>query len=240
MGNPYFQFKQFTLHQNEQVFKLSTDSVLLGAWVQAIDRPMRILDIGTGTGILALMMAQRFAQAEIEAVEMDDASVRCAAQNFERSPWNNRLHLHHLPLQTFAKHFSASPYDLIVCNPPYFQNQYLPKSHQKQQFKHTVSLSYEVLFYVVNTLLAHNGTFALVIPSEMYSVVVFNAQMQNLHLWRKLSIRVRPHQQAKRVVLQFSKSSDIKLEEADLVIYDQRQGTQYSADYIALTRDFYL
>ncbi|MEL6535781.1 MAG: methyltransferase [Bacteroidota bacterium] len=164
--NSYFQFKQFTVHQGQCAMKVTTDACVFGALVEAT-RPMRVLDIGTGTGLLALMVAQRFTEAHIDAVELDESSVLQARQNFQASPWADRLTVHQGSIQEFS---SAHPYDLVIANPPFFANQLLSQSIEKRNAWHQTTLTSGELAKAISVTLAPQGTaWVLLPPSETQS-----------------------------------------------------------------------
>jgi tRNA1Val (adenine37-N6)-methyltransferase len=157
----HFQFKQFTVSHARSTMKVGTDTVLLGAWVK-VDHAQAILDIGTGNGTIALMLGQRSSEtATIDAVEIEETDVMQAEENFQKSPWNGKIHLHHTSIQNF---FSKKKYDLIVSNPPYFNNSQPPPDERRLQARHTISLSYNDLLGATLRLLKDDGKFNVVLP----------------------------------------------------------------------------
>jgi len=235
VANSYFDFKQFRLTQNRQVFKLSTDSVLLGAWAKS-EKTTHILDIGTGTGILALMTAQRFPNAQIDAIDIDADAVQCATFNFEQSKWNDRLQIHHSSLHNFISK-ELSGYDLIISNPPYFQNQFVSPYEKKRRFKHTEELSYESLFFYADKFCSATGTFALILPADVDILPI--ALENHFFLCRKTVVFVRPQKLPKRILWQFSRK-DGSVDFSTITIHDLPTGTRYSDAYKQLTGTFYL
>lgn len=169
-----FRFKQFSIHQKHAAMKVGTDGALLGAW-SGEGSPKTILDIGTGTGIAALMLAQRFPDAVVSGIEIDDDAVKDARKNFEEAPFRHRMLLHHLALQDFS---SQHKFDLIVCNPPYFENSLRSASLQRDRARHNASLGLDELFQKAAKLLTEKGTFELVVPFEI-SVRIENLCRQN-------------------------------------------------------------
>ncbi|NJN77877.1 MAG: methyltransferase [Saprospiraceae bacterium] len=152
-----FRFKQFQIHQDKTAMKVGTDGVLLGAWADVLESES-ILDIGTGTGLIALIIAQRNQNAMVDAVEIDESSYEQAKQNFEESSWTKRLNIYQSSIQDYAKN-CGKQYDLIVSNPPYFVNSTKSKQEDKNQVRHTDSLSFEELIKSVNILLEISGRF---------------------------------------------------------------------------------
>ena len=228
-----FQFKQFNIAQDQCAMKVGTDGVLLGAWVKA-NNPTRILDIGTGTGLIALMLAQRFQKAAITALEIDASAAEQAAENFSQSPWGNRLNSQHIPLKEFK---SENGFDLIVSNPPYFENVSKATGSERTQARHTDSLSFEALIQHSSKHLADKGVLALVLPSESKEKVVQLALENGLHLHRICSVKGNGNTPVKRVLMQFSFQQQ-EVEESSLIIEKLRH--QYTAEYIQQCKDFYL
>jgi tRNA1Val (adenine37-N6)-methyltransferase len=157
-----FRFKQFSIHQKHAAMKVGTDGALLGAWAGE-GNPRSILDIGTGTGIAALMLAQRFPLALVNGIEIDDEAIKDAQKNFAEAPFADRMLLHHVALQEFS---SNQKFDLIVCNPPYFENSLRSASVQRDRARHNESLGLDELFQKATTLLHEEGTFELVVPFD--------------------------------------------------------------------------
>ena len=155
-----FKFKQFAVEQDDVAMKVGTDGVLLGAWANT-DNAKRILDIGTGTGVIALQMAQRNPVAQIHAVEIDETAAHRARANFDLSPWAERMNVEQTAVQEFSP---AEKFDLIVSNPPYFVDSLLPPDAKRSTARHTHDLSFEELDSAVCQLLADDGLFALILP----------------------------------------------------------------------------
>ena len=228
-----FHFKQFSIAQHKCAMKVGTDGVLLGAWTKA-NNPTRILDIGTGTGLIALMLAQRFQKAEITALEIDASAAEQAAENFSQSPWGNRLNSQHIPLQEFK---SEKQFDLIVSNPPYFESVSKATCSERTQARHTDSLSFKALIQYCSKHLSQKGVLALVLPSESKEKVVQLALENGLHLHRICSVKGNGNTPVKRVLMQFSFQQQ-EVEESSLTIEKLRH--QYTAEYIRLCKEFYV
>ena len=172
MANDYFQFKQFLIKQDKCAMKVCTDACLLGAFA-ANRLPLtvhRLLDIGTGTGLLSLMLAQRNLNAVIDAVEIDEAAAEQAKENFNNSPWKERLNVHNEPIQKFAKSINKK-YDVIICNPPFFENDLKSNDNQRNLALHSAALSLEELISIVGFLLEKNWKlflFASISPHKIF------------------------------------------------------------------------
>ncbi len=237
MANNFFRFKQFTIYQNERVLKVSTDSVLLGAWVPAGDYK-RILDIGTGTGLLALMMAQRFPKSEIDAVEIDEAAATVAKNNFNQSLFANRIKLSVSSIQEFSEKHSKKRYHLIISNPPYFENQKPAASERKNIQKHNKYLSSNELAAIVKRLLEAEGVFALILPQKEGKQFVATARFHGLFCVQIIDIFTRRKQtQSKRCLLLFSKVQKPIIE--NKLFLENNEGGR-SKEFQDLTSSFYL
>ena len=219
MSNPYFQFKQFTVWHDQCAMKVGTDGVLLGAWA-LVERARRILDIGTGTGLVAL--------------EIDEAAAGQARENVARSPWQERIEV---VQADFKKHRSSDKFDVIVSNPPYFVDSLECPDRQRTAARHNNSLTYEELLEGVNRLLAADGLFTAVIPTDVVDRVKAIASMNKLYTIRQLNVITKPGGIPKRTLIAFSFSNrECVVEE----LLTELARHQYSEEYIALTREYYL
>lgn len=235
MANNYFKFKQFTIIQDKAAMKVGTDGVLLGAWVNCIDIK-KALDIGTGTGLIALMIAQR-SNADIDAIDIEENACTEAKTNIAASSWSNRINIFHNSIQEFSKLINKK-YDLIVSNPPFFDNSLKAGYNERSTARHTDTLSTSELFNSVKKMLNHNGRFAVVIPSDKIQQYFSKAENENLNCNKLLWIKPTPAKQAKRVLLEFSFNQS-KLNESELIV--EKYGRhKYSEEYKELTKDFYL
>ncbi len=233
MANNYFQFKQFTVWQDQCAMKVGTDGVLLGSWTD-ISTTRSILDVGTGTGILALMMAQR-GQAQVEAVEIDAASARQALQNFENSPWPDRLSLFHEPFQEYVTR--GKRHDLIVCNPPFFSNSLQSHDPARSLSRHDSSLNMAEFFYLSSSILNPGGRLCVILPNDKKQGALKQALINGLFPYQELEVKGSPQGKAKRVLLEFG-GKERALHRETLVIEQERH--VYTREFIKLTRDFYL
>lgn len=235
MPNPVFHFKQFTIHQDRCAMKVGTDAVLLGAWVD-VPQDGLLLDVGTGTGVIALMMAQR-SRAEILAIDVDLQSVEQASENFAQSPWKLRLKAAHRSFQEQANHIDQK-WNLIVSNPPYFNQSYQAPELSRNLARHTVLLNLETLISGAASILAPNGSLAVILPSQERHHALEVAGKNGLFLSRCTEVITRPGKLSKRFLLQWTTQPTVFLNNLLVIEADGRH--QYSEDFRALTKDFYL
>lgn len=233
MANPFFQFKQFVVWHDKCGMKVGTDGVLLGAWASV--RPAgSLLDIGTGTGLVALMLAQRSpSNVSITALEIDPDAAAQARENVERSPWKERIAVKEADFRTFRD----GQFDVIVSNPPYFTDSLSCPDQQRTRARHNDSLTYEELVEGVSRLLSPAGVFSVVIPMDVADRVTELAALKGLYPVRQLLVRTKPDAAPKRTLIAFSLTPG-ECEVEELLTEVARH--QYSPEYIALTRDFYL
>lgn len=234
--NKPFKFKQFTIDQNRCAMKIGTDSVLLGAWTSLANRPFSILDIGSGTGILSLMLAQRSHAGTIEAIEIDDEAFEQCSENFENSPWSDRLFCFHASLLEYVEAV-ADKFDLIVCNPPFYSENYKTDDSARDLARFNDAMPFEHLIYAVANLLSDDGVFSLIIPHKEETRLKDLASQVGLYLNRSLHVKGNPESAIKRSLLEFS-FQDHTAEPSVLIIETSRH--QYTEDYVHLTKDFYL
>ena len=236
-----FCFKKFEVINERSAMKVNTDGVLLGAAMTLAPSDCRLLDVGTGTGTIALMAAQRLAGAVwIDAIDIDEPSASEAAANFEHSPWADSLHAHNLSLEEFESALQQSEcrYDLIFSNPPYFEDSLTAPDERKSAARHTSDgLSYRDIFDFAKTHLSDSGRVALVLPSDQETAICRYARMSGLHLFRVLRIRTVPRKAPSRIVIEFSRVRPQSVDDTILTI--QNEG-QYTQEYLSLTKDFYL
>lgn len=235
MANPYFQFKQFTIWHDKCAMKVGTDGVLLGA-LAPVDAKKSILDVGAGTGLIALMMAQRSVEwgAQITALELDADAVCQSEENTARSPWQDRITVVHADYTAFN---GQNRYDLIVSNPPFFVDSLKSPTANRSQARHTDTLSFENLIRRTASLLQADGEFVVIIPTDAEVSFVERCLENNLYLNRRVAIQTIPNATPKRVVLFFSFQS-LNLSDETLLVELERH--KYSEAYINLTKEFYL
>lgn len=235
MSKP-FQFKQFIIHQDKTAMKIGTDGVLLGAWVNLNQDTESILDIGTGTGLIALQLAQIADCNTIDAIEIEPNAFEQAVDNFENSDWGDRLFCYHASLEEFANEIDDT-YDLIVSNPPFFNDTYKKLEQNRALARHTENLTFEELLKHTSKLLSKTGTCAFIIPYQEEEHFLELAAKNNLFPEKITRVKGNIKTSFKRTLLQlsFTKTSS-KIDE--LAIEIERH--IYTEDYKDLVRDFYL
>ena len=235
MANGYFQFKQFTVHQQHCAMKVGTDGTLLGAWALASESPCRILDIGTGTGLIALMMAQRYPQAKVTAIDIDDGAVRQAKENVSASPFVDRINVIKADVLTIEE---EEKYDSIVCNPPFFEDSLTCPDPQRTEARHTVSLGYRQLMEAAFRLLKDDGHFSLIIPSDCRERLESEAHLRGFFLSRVCSIQTTPKKAPKRYMIELSKQPVNVVDTTNGIL---ESSPQVRSDwYRELTKEFYI
>jgi tRNA1Val (adenine37-N6)-methyltransferase len=233
MRNAVFAFKEFSVNQDKCSMKLGTDSVLIGAWAKK-DKAKKILDIGTGTGVIALMLAQR-TKAEIDAIDIEYAAHVQAKENFARSKWKNRLNSFHSALQEFSPN---KKYDLIVSNPPYFP---LPKSHREikgNQARFTHLLSFSDLAEHVVRLLSAKGSFYVIFPVHEGAMFTNEAEKRKLYLTNYVWVKTTNRKKfPKRILMEFEMEKKEISDDAMLVMQSENKFTN---EYTSLVKDYFL
>ena len=232
-----FQFKQFSVNQDQTAMKIGTDGVLLGAWTPIENNPKAILDIGTGTGIIALMLAQRSNAEQIDAFEIDESAYEQAVENFENSPWSDRLFCFHAGLDEFLEE-PEDEYDLIVSNPPFFSEDFRSENEQRDLARFQEAMPFEEIVEAADLLLSENGIFSVIIP--FHEEDRFIELCAEVELFPIKITRVKGAQNTKiiRSLLAFKRFELAVLTADELVIEISRH--EYTPEYISLTKDFYL
>ncbi len=232
--NHFFQFKQFAVRQDNCAMKVGTDGVLLGAWAN-IQSAGRILDIGTGTGLIALMLAQRAPETVIDAIEIEENAYRQACENVGGSLWKNRINVIHQSLQTFESNYL---YDLIVSNPPYFSDSLKNPDSSKKIARHTDFLTFNDLIIHSKRLLHPEGRLCIIYPATEASSLIKKALENGFYCFRITKVIPKPNAKEKRLLIEFSLTSAVCAEDEICIESNGRHG--YSDEYKTLTKDFYL
>ena len=242
-----FQFKQFSVSQEKTAMKVGTDGVLLGAWTPIGDYTFSILDIGTGTGLIALMLAQRThaehtslqgeLAKQIDALEIDESAYEQAVENFENSPWSDRLFCYHAGLDEFLEE-PEDEYDLIVSNPPFYTDDYVSGNDQRNTARFENAMPFETLIEAADLLLSDNGIFSVIIPFKEEERFVALAKEFELYPIKITRVKGTPTSEMKRSLLAFSRIQTEDFPVDELVIEIARH--DYTSEYKDLVKDFYL
>ena len=231
-----FNFKEFSINQDKTAMKVGTDGVLLGAWTSIKTKPYSILDIGTGTGLIALQFAQRCDAELIDALEIDNNAYEQAVENFEQSNWSDRLFCYHASLAEFVDEIDDK-YDLIVSNPPFYTDEYKSDDKQRNQARFTDSLSFDELLESASLLLSKSGIFSVIIPFKEEETFLQLAKEYNLFTNRICRVKGNVNSQIKRSLIEMSFNKTNIIEE-ELTIEIERH--KYTKEYTDLVKDFYL
>jgi tRNA1Val (adenine37-N6)-methyltransferase len=236
MSNQWFKFKQFTIRQDRCAMKVGTDGVILGAWT-AIDGATRALDIGTGTGLLALMLAQRSELLTIDALELDRATALQAVQNVAGSRFHDRISVQNRDFRTYGPGKDGF-YDLVISNPPYFVASKRPSNRERSLARHADTLGLNDLFIGSAGLLSTHGRLSIIVPAEGYSGAVEEAGQAGLHPARIMYVHPLPGVDPKRVCIEFSRRTQDPV--TGNIVLETGQRHVWTEDYRLLTKDFYL
>ena len=235
MSNPSFEFKQFSVFHDRCAMKVGTDGVLLGAWA-SVDGCARLLDVGAGSGLIALMLAQRNRDAFITAIEIDEDALQQAEENVKGSPFAERITVVGTRFQDFTVK-SSKRFDLIVCNPPFFTRSLLPTDAGRAKARHSVSLSLEELMQGAHQCLSPEGHLALILPPDRLAEMTMLSEHFGFQLRRLTHVVPSPGKPVRRILAEFSLSPG-EPEETELLLEVARH--HYSSAYIELVHDFYL
>ena len=230
-----FQFKKFAVEQDRCTMKVGTDGVLLGAWAD-VTGANRILDIGTGTGVIAVMLAQRNTEARVDAVEIDPKACTQAAENMANSPFAARLNAFEISVQDYS--FKNEKYDLIVSNPPFFSGGTMTKNIDRDAVRHTVKLPHGALLLAVQRMLKETGKFSVILP--FIEGLRFEEMAADYHLFcvRKTEVKPKADKPVERLLLEFSKTK--KEPVVNELVIQKEARNDWTDEYIRLTGDFYL
>lgn len=235
MSNHYFQFKQFRVEQENCAMKVSTDACIQGAWTPVTTDTFSVLDIGTGTGLLSLMLAQRNKQLRIDAVEIDANAAKQAKANFENSAWKERLHVYEADARSFV---FEKKYDLIICNPPFFQNSLLGNKISRNHVRHQLSFGFEDLFSVLDNNLMSNGIASILFPTSEHILWKEILSKKGWIINCELHISPVKNKKTNRIISICCRHSLVETTIEQLLI---RESTQlYSKEFSKLLYPFYL
>ncbi|PCJ25542.1 MAG: tRNA (adenine-N(6)-)-methyltransferase [Flavobacteriales bacterium] len=228
-----FQFKQFTIQQNTTAMKVGTDGVLLGAWSRV--KEGNLLDIGTGTGLIAIMLAQRNQAAIIDGVEIEKSAYTQAVENVKNCNWSDQINAHHCSIQNYGPN---KKYDVIISNPPFFIESTKAPNSERNTARHTDNLSFADLISAVIRLLKPDGIFSLILPIAESKQFIQLAEEQNLFLNKECIVKPNLTKPAKRVLMEFSFQKKELIKTKFTIENETRH--HYTKEYISLTKDFYL
>jgi tRNA1Val (adenine37-N6)-methyltransferase len=232
-----FLFKQFSVNQDRCAMKIGTDGVLLGAWCPIDNHPFSVLDIGAGTGILSLMIAQRTFAEQIDSLEIDEDAYEQCVENFENSPWSDRLFCFHAGLDEFVAE-PEEEYDLIISNPPFYSEDYKTDNSQRDAARFQDALPFEDLIEAADLLLSENGIFAVILPFKEEERFIDLCAQVELYPVKITRVKGTHNTSIVRSLLAFKRYELSVLTADELVIEINRH--EYTNEYINLTKDFYL
>lgn len=235
MANNYFRFKQFTINQENCAMKVGTDGCLLGAWAD-IGNCGTILDVGCGTGLIAIMAAQRNHEAQITAIEIDEKAAMQARKNAEESPWHSRIEIIGGDFTTYAP---EKRFDAIVSNPPYFVNSMKCPDEQRSKARHDDTLTSLALLSHAHSLLNDGGRLSIIIPADLRDIWCNDALAAGLHISRETYVHTRPGTPAKRVLIEFIKTTEENITETGHFTLEESPGC-FTEEAVRLLKDFYL
>lgn len=231
-----FRFKQFDIYHDECAMKVGTDGVLIGAWAN-INDAKTILDIGTGSGLIAIMCAQKNQFAQITGIDIDEAAYHQALKNVQLCPWSNRISIQKIAVQDFIKTKEKHSFDAIISNPPYFNNGTKSNVQNRQTARHTQDLSYGELLQSVDYLLSKNGIFSVILPYQEGLFFQKTASQYNLLLNHIVEVHSKKEKPTERLLMAFKRNLSNVKKEALIIQFEERNN--WTPEYVALTKTFY-
>ncbi|WP_336514388.1 tRNA1(Val) (adenine(37)-N6)-methyltransferase [Pollutibacter soli] len=236
MPNSYFQFKQFTVNQDRSAMKVTTDACLFGGWIaaQEFSQTKNILDIGAGTGLLMLMIAQKSC-AEITGIEIEENACNQCIGNIKSSPWSERLHVIHLDIKNYT---TEKKFGLIISNPPFYDNQLKSPDAKRNIAHHQSSLNFENLFWKVISLLEPDGFFAVLVPASETGSIKNIGFRFSLSVFEEVKLKQTPAHNYFRSILVFQNKKGDKTIESEITIKDAERN--YTSEFSILLKDYYL
>lgn len=235
LASTYFDFKKFRVYHDRCAQKVGTDGVVLGAWVN-IEGARRILDIGTGSGLIALMVAQREEDATVYGVDIDESAVGQARENVAASPFAGRVQIVHSDVREFAE-YSVEPFDHIICNPPFYTEDTLPPDATRALARNASLLPFEDLVEAASRMLGEEGCFSVMLPMSCRDYFTVLCEASSMHLIRQCTVQTVQRKAPKRVLITYSKKRVENVLKESLILQD---GNEKSEAYKYLARDFYL
>jgi tRNA1Val (adenine37-N6)-methyltransferase len=232
-----FRFKQFDIYHDECAMKVGTDGVLVGAWANVNDSKT-ILDIGTGSGLIAIMSAQKNQFAQITGIDIDEAAYHQAIKNVQLCQWANRISIQKIAIQDFIKTNKKHSFDAIISNPPYFNNGTKSNVPNRQIARHTQDLSYEELLQSVDYLLSENGTFSVILPYEEGLFFQKIASQYNLYSSQLVEVHSKKEKPTERLLMAFKRNISTLKKEQLVIQFEERNN--WTPEYVTLTKKFYL
>ena len=236
MSADYFQFKQFLVHHLYSTMKVGTDAVLLGTLAE-LPKSGNILEVGTGTGIISLILAQR-CEAQITAIDIHQASVWEARANFKGSPWNERLKALMISFQAFATQGNPTRFDLIISNPPFFENDLKSTDENRNLARHNDQLSYRDFLLASRYFISEKGKLCLILPPSEAQIFINEAENLEFYLQKKIEIKPKPQKEANRLILSFGNQLPNEIKTKSFTI--RNNDNSYSVEYKTLTEDYYV
>lgn len=237
MANSYFQFQQFRIEQSGCAMKVGTDGVLLGAWAN-VDDDCNILDIGTGSGLIALMVAQRNSSAKITGIDIDEGAVRQATENVEESKWKERIDIRLASLQEFSAN-NTEQFSHIISNPPFFQNSLKAPDKARSTARHTDTLSFSELVECVSKLLVEDGRFSVILPYESKEEIIKLGENNSLNISRITTVFPKADALPKRVLIEMKKAGKCECAN-DCITLETETRNVLTPEFKELTKDYYL